>query len=253
MKIAVRIDDITPDMDWDSFYRFKELLDEYGIKPLIGVVPDNQDTNLMRSKKREDFWIYIKELRDAGWSIALHGYQHIYTTKKGGIFPLNNFSEFAGVSYEKQKEMIAYGQKKLAEHDVATDVFMAPGHSYDKNTLKALQELGFRYVTDGFGREPYFYEKYQLTFLPISFHSGHDLKRNAENQFTTLVYHLNGTNDRQLKQYRKLFEKYRSNFISYEEYKKRTAIKSNVISRSKEKLLAHSKFIMVRLRGILKK
>ena len=36
MKIAVRMDDIAPGMDWKKFNDFKELLDEYGIKPLIG-------------------------------------------------------------------------------------------------------------------------------------------------------------------------------------------------------------------------
>ena len=51
MKIAVRMDDIAPGMDWKKFNDFKELLDEYGIKPLIGVVPDNQDDNLERDRK----------------------------------------------------------------------------------------------------------------------------------------------------------------------------------------------------------
>ena len=39
MKIAIRMDDITPDMDWAKFLRFKELCDLYQVKPLIGVVP----------------------------------------------------------------------------------------------------------------------------------------------------------------------------------------------------------------------
>ena len=43
MKIAVRLDDITPDMDWEGFLRFKALLDRYQVKPLIGVIPQNRD------------------------------------------------------------------------------------------------------------------------------------------------------------------------------------------------------------------
>ena len=42
-KIAIRIDDITPEMDWAKFSRFAELLDRYGIRPLIGVIPKNAD------------------------------------------------------------------------------------------------------------------------------------------------------------------------------------------------------------------
>lgn len=64
MKIAIRMDDITPDMDWEKFIEFKGLLDEYGIKPLIGVVPDNRDENLVRNETRSDFWQYIRGCRE---------------------------------------------------------------------------------------------------------------------------------------------------------------------------------------------
>lgn len=43
MKIAIRMDDITPDMNWDNFLALKALFDKYHICPLIGVVPDNRD------------------------------------------------------------------------------------------------------------------------------------------------------------------------------------------------------------------
>ncbi|MDE6984516.1 MAG: DUF2334 domain-containing protein, partial [Lachnospiraceae bacterium] len=39
MKISIRMDDITPDMDWAKFLRFKALCDRDQIKPLIGVLP----------------------------------------------------------------------------------------------------------------------------------------------------------------------------------------------------------------------
>ena len=98
MKVAVRLDDITPDMDWERFLKFKELLDRYQVKPLIGVVPENRDENLKSEYKKwdkgpDDFWGYIRGLQKEGWVIAMHGLYHIYTTKKGGLFPLNNFSE----------------------------------------------------------------------------------------------------------------------------------------------------------------
>ena len=96
MKIAVRMDDITPNMDWKKFLEFKMLLDKHGIRPLIGVVPDNRDENLNREaehgkgrerKETAEFWEYIRSLQSQGWVIAMHGYQHVYTQKKGGCFP----------------------------------------------------------------------------------------------------------------------------------------------------------------------
>ena len=43
MKIAIRMDDITADMNWKNFLALKELFDRHGICPLVGVVPDNRD------------------------------------------------------------------------------------------------------------------------------------------------------------------------------------------------------------------
>ena len=55
MKITIRMDDITPDMDFEKFTRFKTILDKHGIKPLIGVVPDNKDKKLQKNPPRADF------------------------------------------------------------------------------------------------------------------------------------------------------------------------------------------------------
>ena len=178
MKIAIRLDDITPDMDWEKFLIFKELLTLYNIKPLIGVVPENKDNNLIREEKKADFWSYVKELQKEGWSIAMHGYQHIYDTNQGGMFPLNHFSEFAGHSLEIQKKKIKTGKALLEEKGIYTDIFMAPAHSYDKNTLTALKENGFCKITDGFGSKPYIWQG--MTFYPISFRMSDSLKKKTD-------------------------------------------------------------------------
>lgn len=119
MKIAVRMDDIAPGMDWKKFADFKALLDEYGIKPLIGVVPDNQDRNLERTEENgkdrhehmpEDFWEYVKGLQEQGWIVAMHGYRHVYTQKKGGVFPLNLFSNLRGCLW--QSSLLCWKRKE---------------------------------------------------------------------------------------------------------------------------------------------
>ena len=84
MKIAIRMDDITPDMDWVKFEKFKAILDKHGVKPLIGVVPDNKDVKLKKNEPRKDFWEYIKSLQNDGWIVAMHGFNHVYTTKESG-------------------------------------------------------------------------------------------------------------------------------------------------------------------------
>ena len=245
MKIAVRLDDITPDMDWERFLSFKKLIDEYNIKPLIGIVPDSQDENLHKAKAAGDFWEYVKELQINGWSIALHGYQHIYTTKKGGLFPLNHFSEFAGLPYSKQKEMLTDAVKILNRQGIKTDLFMAPAHSYDKNTLKALKETGFHKITDGFGKKPYCWN--DMTFYPISFMLRKSLKR--KRGFTTMVVHTNNIDDSGMKYYRRIFEKYREDFISYDNYLLVKNVKRGFVGRVREYFLAVIKHNLVKLKG----
>lgn len=45
-RLLIRLDDITPDMDWEKFERLAALFEQYQIHPIIGVVPDNQDKTL---------------------------------------------------------------------------------------------------------------------------------------------------------------------------------------------------------------
>lgn len=242
MKIAVRMDDITPGMDWEKFGRFRELLDEYNIKPLIGVVPDNQDETLNKEKAdAEVFWQKMKGLKEAGWVIALHGHQHVYTRNKGGCFPLNLFSEFAGLRYEVQKDKLQEGIRILMSHGINTDIFMAPAHSYDKNTLRALRELGIGKITDGFGDCPYVWKG--ITFYPISFRMSSSLRK--KNGTTTMVIHANTISDEELKKCRKIFEN--EEMISYEEYLKMPAVNRGFLGHIAEYIMATVKRILVKL------
>lgn len=245
MKIAVRMDDITPDMDWERFLAFKGLLDEYGVKPLLGVVPDNQDENLHRAKAAGDFWEYISELQKEGFCIALHGYQHLYTTKKGGIFPLNKFSEFAGLPLAEQREMIQKGTQILIQNGIHTDIFMAPAHSYDKNTLLALKEAGYTKITDGFGNKPY--EWQGMKFYPISFMLSRSLKK--KRGITTMVVHANEMTTEELAGYRKLFEEHQSELISYGDYLNEPCMKRGIWGRLVERMLAGTKRRLVKLKA----
>lgn len=245
MKIAVRMDDITPDMDWERFLAFKELLDEYDVKPLLGVVPDNRDENLHRAEAAVDFWEYIGELQREGWHIALHGYRHLYSTKKGGLFPLNKFSEFAGLPLSTQREMIRKGTQIFSRHGIHTDIFMAPAHSYDKNTLLALKEAGYTKITDGFGSKPY--EWQGMIFYPISFLFSHSLKK--KRGITTMVVHANEITPEELSGYRKLFAAHREELISYSDYLREPAVIRGILGRLREHALAGIKRRLVKLKA----
>ncbi len=161
---AFRLDDITPDMDWDRFYRVKAIFDKYKVKPLIGIVPDNGDDGLKIGEYHEDIREYAASLQNDGWLIAPHGIRHIYETRNAGLLGLKQASEFAGLPYEAQYDKIERGREILQKHGLNATIFMAPGHTYDKNTLKALKALDFTCVSDGYTNIPYFAKG--LLFIP---------------------------------------------------------------------------------------
>ena len=233
LRIAIRLDDITADMNWEKFLRFKDLMDRYGVKPLLGIVPDNHDSKLKVDPPREDFWEYLKERRDKdGWILCMHGCHHIYTTDRGGMLPLNRQSEFAGVPYEEQRDLLRKGQEILRSHGIETGLFMAPAHSYDLNTLMALRSLGFTGLTDGFGERPYLYS--ELVFYPISYRKSESLKKASG--FTTFVVHCNTLEEKDFAAYEEIF---RSQQMSpYQELLEQDAVKRGVLGRQKEYLMA---------------
>ena len=248
MKIAVRIDDITSDMDWNSFHAMKEILDNVGIKPLLGVVPDNCDSMLRCDEPDDAFWDKIRELQKEGWSIAMHGYQHQYSTKSSGIFPLNHFSEFAGLSYEEQTTKIQKGREIFKKHDVFTDIFMAPGHSFDKKTIRALKEIGFRYITDGYGFRPYQY--LGITFLPIAFHSRKSIVK-TQKEMTTLVYHINGWSEKHRQEAQKILSDAALQFVSYTEVLKMEPVNQTAVRQFVQYAQAAGKHCLLALRTLI--
>ena len=60
-KFIIRFDDLCPTANWEMWQRIFELLDEYNIKPILAVIPDNQDIKMMCSEEKRDFWNCIRE------------------------------------------------------------------------------------------------------------------------------------------------------------------------------------------------
>lgn len=245
MKTAIRFDDITPEMDFDKFNRVKAILDEAGLKALIGIVPYCKDQTLRIEKYHDDFKEFIEGLVVAGWSVALHGYNHVYTSKSKGIFPINEFSEFAGVDYDKQDVMIRQGIAQLSEWGVSPELFMAPGHTFDKNTLKVLKANGIYKITDGFGETPYIRD--EISFYPIS-------KKRSECTsdkpgYSTYVLHTNTMTDKDIEKFEKLIKDNREHFISYDEYLRVEAKPRDFKGNMKEYCLALAKHLLISKRA----
>lgn len=163
-KYIFRLEDICETMNWRKFERLKNLFFQYEIKPILSIIPQNRDEILNIDPPNPNFWQEIRELVKKGWKVAMHGFEHKYINQNGGILKINFKSEFAGLSYEDQLEKIKKGKEILKSQNIETDIFVAPGHSFDKNTLKALKEVGFKVISDGIALYPF--EKYGILWIP---------------------------------------------------------------------------------------
>lgn len=190
-QYLLRLDDASEYMDVEKWQRMENLLDQYGIKPLVGVIPDNQDPSLVGAYKQDlQFWHKVSRWKEKGWELALHGCYHKYTTSEGGINPVNKRSEFAGVPLNRQCEMIRHGVEILKTHDLEPRIFFAPSHTFDENTLLALKkESNIRIISDTIANDVYFEDDFY--FIPQQ--SGR--VRNLPFKVVTFCYHPNTMND----------------------------------------------------------
>lgn len=183
----IRLDDASEYMDVKKWDRIENLLDKYSIKPLVGVIPNNNDPSMVNYYvKNKYFWEKVKRWQNKGWEIALHGYSHVYTTKQGGVNPVNFESEFAGVPLNEQVEKIKKGINIFEEHNINTEVFFAPSHTFDLNTLEALRvSSNIRIISDTISNDVY--KKEGFYFIPQQ--SGK--VRRLPFKLTTFCYHPN--------------------------------------------------------------
>ena len=210
-RYLIRFDDITPGMAWSKFKPFETVSDDLSLPYLIGVVPDCQDPSLSVEQERADFWPWLREKSLKGWTIAQHGYLHVYATKERGLLGIGRKSEFAGLSYQEQFDRLSAGKDILVREGVWHGVFMAPSHSFDAHTLKALKALDFSALTDGYGF--YAYDLDGLVALPQLLAQPLGLGFGVE----TICLHVNTMSDAAIAHRIEFLKAYHSSIIGFGE------------------------------------
>lgn len=189
-KYIIRLDDACPKMDLLKWNKMEELLEKYDIKPLVGVIPNCEDKMMDIYTFNDEFWDKVEKWRCNNWEIAMHGFNHVYSSNSGGINPVNNRSEFAGLDYETQLLKIKRGIKILKEHNIEPKVFFAPSHTFDQNTLLALKNgSSIRIISDTIAFN--IYKKDDFCFVPQQ--SGR--VRKLPFKLVTFCYHPNTMSD----------------------------------------------------------
>ena len=209
-----RLDDIAPNMQWEMMDKVKKLFNTYNVKPILGVIPKNEDKELkLYPLCTFNFWNEMKNFKREGWEIAMHGYEHLYNIycKKNDYMGYGGNSEFVGLPYEDQLKKLSSGSEIFKKNDLQTEIFFAPNHTFDINTVKACKSLGFKSIIDGYGLTPY-YEN-EILFIPQLFYKLYSLPFGIQ----TIQIHLNYFTDKDYLNLEKFVEKNRKRIISYDE------------------------------------
>ena len=156
-RYLLRLDDACAGMNGERWARIERVLDALAIKPIVAIVPDNRDPELDYGELIDDFWARARAWQDKGWTIALHGYQHILNpVSKPQYLPFHDRSEFVGLSLDEQAEKIRQGLAVMTEHGIVPTLWVAPAHSFDRVTVEALvQETNIRLISDGIACDQY--------------------------------------------------------------------------------------------------
>ena len=160
--------------------------------------------------RNPQFWAMAKTWQDKGWAIALHGHTHVYESQSGGINPVNNRSEFAGLSLDAQREKIREGILIFNRHGIKPELFFAPAHTFDGDTLRALKlESQIRVISDTVAYDIYYSDGFY--FIPQQ--AG--MVRRLPFKVVTFCYHPNNMGELGFKQLEDFIRRNKARFGSF--------------------------------------
>ena len=241
-KYLIRLDDACPRMKREKWEKMEAILDNYKIRPLVGVIPDSNDPDTNPDEFDKQFWGKVNRWISKRWEIALHGYDHVYISKNSGINPLWARSEFAGVPLEKQKEKIREGIKIMRSHDIEPRYFFAPSHTFDQNTLIALkEESGIRIISDTIATKPY--TDGDFIFIPQL--GGHCSEMKIPGMWT-FCFHPTTMNDNQFEALEDFLKIHKDEFVAFSDLDLTNLKRKNLI----DKLLSWGYFTYRKIRGV---
>jgi peptidoglycan/xylan/chitin deacetylase (PgdA/CDA1 family) len=173
ITLVFRYDDYSSGSRTDLEVKLIKAFQKYNIPCTFAVIPYNSDNKaeVPDPDPQKVFpltlWkasILNNAIKAGILEVALHGYTHRTTRIRT---PDPDYTEFAGLDYNSQIKKIAKGKGLLEKMlGVRITTFIPPWNTYDMNTIRALEELGFRTISaDNAGvRE----ESSQLKFLPFT-------------------------------------------------------------------------------------
>jgi predicted deacetylase len=208
-RFILRFEDFCPTANWPIWDRIEELLGEFGVNPILSVIPDNRDKALLLDRPGENFWDRARSWQRRGWTLGLHGYQHRYLTRKAGLYGRSAMSEFAGLPYEVQEIKLKNAIRIFHEHGIKPELWVAPAHSFDASTIDILLKMGVHIINDGYALYPYKDDR-GMIWIPQQM----GRFRNVPIGIWTICFHFSCWTNEDLKRFRADLERFRPQIIS---------------------------------------
>lgn len=164
-KYIIRLDDAHPKMNHIKWDRIESICNIHGITPIVAIIPENCDKQINYNQADDHFWERAKKWQNNQWWIALHGYKHILKPTAKGLVKINNYSEFVGLPFTEQLEMISNAFQLFLKHEIKPKVWVSPAHGLDINTIKSiLVGTDIKIISDGFAFSPYI--RFGIKWIP---------------------------------------------------------------------------------------
>lgn len=148
INLALRFDDPSKTSNHQLESDIIRLLEKHQFPATFAVIPykHNQDGTDSALAKQDIAHLINARIKNI-IEVALHGYSHT----NNGYLAKN--SEFSGLSLKKQSQLIKMGRQLLDDiFDQPVTGFVPPWNSYDENTVLALKNLNFHYLSATWNR-----------------------------------------------------------------------------------------------------
>jgi len=172
ITVAFRCDDYSRISNTDLEVKLIKAFQGYNIPCTFGVIPYVSDNCEVPDPDPQKVYrlplckasILNDAIKAGILEVALHGYSHRTIRIKAEDA---DYTEFSGLDYNSQIKKIAKGRSLLEKMlGVRITTFIPPWNAYDTNTIRVLEELGFRIISaDNTG---VITESSQLKFLPFT-------------------------------------------------------------------------------------
>jgi predicted deacetylase len=227
-------------MNWELWTKIESVLVEHRIAPILAVVPDNQDKKLVVGPAKPDFWDEVRKWQSRGWTIGLHGYQHLYVTGNSGIVGIQPRSEFAGLPADVQENKLRRGIEIFRSEGIEPQLWIAPAHSFDLPTVASLRKFGIATISDGLALAPH-------TDRNGTFWVPQQLWRFRRRPFGTwtVCFHQNHWTYQQFDQFRRDIQRYRHSITSLASVKSQYCDRRHSVS-DRFYSIAHSTVLSLR-------